>query len=173
MNTEELCEWFCNKFNSCYPLIQKPLKNMINRTYYITDNFSEEEFNNLQNGCTLRNSNEEHVIKKRIYNNMNFYMYRHVNINVGMSDGYFLFSGNYDNLKEESKDYCMIYPEIIYKLIGEKLICGYFYKAIEFKYQNIDSEFDIQYSWKTLTEEEVFLYKAQKRMDKLNRVIND
>jgi hypothetical protein len=45
---------------------------MINRTYYITDNFSKEEFNNLQDGCTLRNSNKEHVITKRIYNNMNY-----------------------------------------------------------------------------------------------------
>jgi len=149
---------------------------MINRTYYITDSFSEEEFNNLQDGCTLRNSNEEHVIKKRIYNNMNFYMYRHVNINAGISDGYFLFSGNYDNLKEESKDYCMINPDQIYKLISEKLIehkYRFTYYNLEYKYQNIDSEFDIQYSWKTLNEKEIFLYKSQKRTDKLNRIIND
>lgn len=52
----------------------------------------------------------------------------------------------------------------------QEINSNYFY--IEYKYQNIDNELDIKLSYKTISEQEAFLYKQKTRIKKLER-LND
>lgn len=110
-------------------------------------------------------------LKKIIVNYINVSYH----ITDSIIDTYVLLSGSYHNLKDEIFDYSMIYPNEIYKLIEQNLYyqeinSNYFY--IEYKYQNIDNELDIKLSYKTISEQEAFLYKQKTRIKKLER-LND
>jgi len=89
---------------------------MANRSYYITEHFTEEEVNNLQIGQLLEivENNCLYSIKKHIHKGIELLSY-FSGIIGGSGCTFTIFTGTYTKLKENKNFFAKDYHDVVYK----------------------------------------------------------